>query len=110
MALNSVHYQKALQSFQEKYKNTKLPLEITPSQMNQHNSETDCWVIIHKKVFDATFYLNIHPGGITFIMNHAGDDATEDFEAGFHGLNARKILESFYIGDLILPQKMNTLT
>ena len=51
------------------------------------------------QVYDATPYLEKHPGGSASITMNSGADATEDFEA-VHSSNAWKILEDFYLGEL----------
>ena len=43
------------------------------------------------QVYDATEYLDEHPGGADSILILAGDDATEDFMA-IHSMDAKKKL------------------
>ena len=52
----------------------------------KHNKEDDCWVIINGQVYDLTEFLHEHPGGKRVIMEHAGKDATEEFQM-FHKNN-----------------------
>ncbi|MCA9390329.1 hypothetical protein KC571_02890 [candidate division WWE3 bacterium] len=35
----------------------------TSAQVSQHNSRSDCWVIVASKVYNVTAYVNRHPGG-----------------------------------------------
>jgi len=50
-------------------------------------------------VYDATKYLDAHPGGKSSIVIASGSDATDDFEA-LHSSKAWKLLEDYYIGTL----------
>jgi len=72
---------------------------FTIEEIKKHNSEEDCWIIVHDKVYDATEYLELHPGGADSILINAGEDSTEDFDA-IHSLKARKMLDKYYIGDV----------
>ena len=54
----------------------KIPL----SEIEKHNKENDCWVILYDKVYDLTEFINEHPGGKDSIMLYAGKDATEAFD------------------------------
>lgn len=77
---------------------------LTLDEIKKHNSQSDCWLLIEKKVYDATLYLNRHPGGAFRIMSFCGADATEAFKTqggqGSHSGNAMQALLSLYIGDL----------
>ncbi|CAO3683335.1 unnamed protein product [Umbelopsis vinacea] len=57
--------------------------KYTIEQVSQHNSEGDCWVIIHDKVYDVTNFLKEHPGGKKVLLKASGTDATKQFDA-FH--------------------------
>eukprot|EP01012_Entosiphon_sulcatum_P025494 TRINITY_DN3081_c0_g1_i1.p1 TRINITY_DN3081_c0_g1~~TRINITY_DN3081_c0_g1_i1.p1 ORF type:complete len:492 (-),score=74.63 TRINITY_DN3081_c0_g1_i1:52-1503(-) len=54
---------------------------IPMSEVQKHNSPTDCWVVLHGKVYDITPFLEEHPGGSRAITLHAGKDATKTFDA-----------------------------
>ena len=54
----------------------KIPL----TEIEKHNKENDCWVILYDKVYDLTKFIDEHPGGKDSIMLYAGKDATEAFD------------------------------
>mmetsp|Transcript_14041 Transcript_14041/g.34307 ORF Transcript_14041/g.34307 Transcript_14041/m.34307 type:complete len:869 (+) Transcript_14041:220-2826(+) len=72
---------------------------ITMAEVEQHAAEDDCWIVVDGKVYDATPFLEEHPGGAASITMNGGMDTTEDFDA-VHSDKARKMLEDFYIGEL----------
>jgi len=65
-----------------------------------HRSETDCWVIIHGKVYNVTKFLDSHPGGADILLDAAGYDATDEFEDTGHSPEARKDLAKYLIGSV----------
>lgn len=73
---------------------------ITMEEVALHNTEQDCWFVHEGRVYDATPFLEAHPGGADSIVIVAGTDATEDFNA-IHSKKAKAMLEEYYVGDLI---------
>ena len=55
-------------------------------------------------MYDATKYLDAHPGGRSSIVIASGGDASDDFEA-LHSSKAWKLLEDYYIGTIGEPQQ-----
>lgn len=58
--------------------------QFTREEIEKHNTEKDCWLVINGKVYDATSVLSWHPGGKAPIMAHAGKvhaDTTDEFES-----------------------------
>lgn len=53
---------------------------LSYADVREHNSNTDCWVIIHGKAYDVTDFLKEHPGGAGIILKYAGKDATKAFD------------------------------
>lgn len=58
--------------------------QFTRQEIEKHNTENDCWIVVNDKVYDATSVLSWHPGGKAAILAHAGRvhaDTTDDFES-----------------------------
>ena len=71
----------------------------TMKEIEEHNSEESAWIVVNGRVYDATPYLDDHPGGAASIVMNAGEDATEEFMA-IHSDKAKQMLEEYYIGEL----------
>lgn len=46
--------------------------QFTREEIEKHDCEDDCWLVIDGKVYDATSVLDWHPGGKAAILGHAG--------------------------------------
>lgn len=79
-------------------------VQLTTSTVSQHNSPSDCWLIISNKVYNVTQYIPYHPGGQQRIISYCGNDATTAFDTkggkGSHSSGAKNTLGNYYIGDL----------
>lgn len=56
------------------------PSRCTMAEVRRHDDEHDCWVVLHKKVYDVTKFISKHPGGVTVLLRVAGTDATDAFD------------------------------
>lgn len=54
----------------------------TMCQVRRHNRKEDCWLVAHRRVYDATNFLSLHPAGPRPILSRAGGDCTLDYD--FH--------------------------
>lgn len=72
---------------------------LSQEEVEKHDSDKDCWIILEKKVYDVTRFLGDHPGGADAILLNAGQDATDEFNS-IHSQNARNMLKDYYIGYL----------
>ena len=59
----------------------------TLTEVSQHCTPQDCWLIIHGKVYDVTSWVPRHPGG-SLIHVRSGEDCSYLFDA-YHPLSAR---------------------
>lgn len=56
-----------------------------------HNTEEDLWFIIDSKVYDATDFVDAHPGGLHVLREVAGKDCTDDF----YSLHRQEVLHKY---------------
>lgn len=90
--------------------NNKLK-KYTMREVEKHNSRESAWFVYNGLVYDATPFLEKHPGGADSILLAAGTDATEDFDA-IHSGKAKQMLEEYCIGQLVesLPESQQNMT
>lgn len=58
--------------------------EFTRQEIEKHDRDDDCWIVVEGKVYDATSVLSWHPGGKAAILNHAGkvhQETTDEFDS-----------------------------
>lgn len=79
----------------------------TMEEVQKHNTEESSWIVVDGRVYDATPYLDDHPGGPASIVMNSGADATEEFMA-IHSESAKKQLEDYYIGELAIDDNAAT--
>ncbi|KAI0086010.1 hypothetical protein BDY19DRAFT_895569 [Irpex rosettiformis] len=82
--------------------------KISPEEMEKQGRERS-WFVVNNEVYDATNYLDEHPGGPDSILLMAGQDATEDFMA-IHSSDAKKKLAEYHIGTLSAPLRPQAST
>jgi len=76
-------------------------MTIPRSQVLQHCTELDCWIIVRNGVYNLTEFLKQHPGGRDIILSRAGGDATSFFTIR-HGGSTEQVamIDRFRIGEL----------
>jgi len=74
--------------------------DFTYSDVSAHTSKKDLYVVIHDKVYNASSFVDEHPGGEEVLLDVGGQDATEAFEDVGHSDEAREILHGLLIGNL----------
>lgn len=56
---------------------------VENAELAKHNNRQSCWLAIHGEVWDATNFIDQHPGGANLILKLAGKDASDEYEL-FH--------------------------
>jgi cytochrome b involved in lipid metabolism len=74
--------------------------EYTYSDVSEHASKKDLFIVVHDKVYDCTSFVDEHPGGEEVMLDVGGQDSTEAFEDVGHSDEAREILEGLLVGKL----------
>lgn len=70
--------------------------QFTREEIEKHNTESDCWLVVDGKVYDATSVLEWHPGGKSAITGHAGKvwaETTNEFNSIHDGFAQQKLKE-----------------
>lgn len=82
------------------YASCKPSRSISREELAQHNTEHDCWVVIHGRVYDCSKFIKVHPGGWLPMQQLAGKpDCTDAFEA-FHPARVHeKLLPGMFVGE-----------
>ncbi|MFA6042181.1 MAG: cytochrome b5-like heme/steroid binding domain-containing protein [Patescibacteria group bacterium] len=77
---------------------------LDTATIGQHSTAGDCWLLIQGSVYDATQYLQLHPGGQSIVLPFCGADATSAFLTkggqGSHSRTAFTQLGALYLGQL----------
>ncbi|OVA14760.1 Cytochrome b5-like heme/steroid binding domain [Macleaya cordata] len=90
-------------------------------EVSKHNQIKDCWLLISRKIYDVTQFMDDHPGGDQVLLSASGKDATDDFEDVGHSESAKEMMEKYYIGEIdlstvpakrtyVLPAQQQTTT
>ena len=73
---------------------------FTLSQVSQHRTKHDIWLVIDGRVLDVTKFLQEHPGGEEVLIEAAGKDASKEFADIGHSKEAKKLLLKYQVGYL----------
>ncbi|KAF9190000.1 fatty acid alpha-hydroxylase [Haplosporangium sp. Z 767] len=84
---------------------------FTMQQVQAQKSKDSCWVVHNNKVYDVASFVQDHPGGEEYILDHAGQDITalmKDELEHLHSEGAYEMLDEFLIGSLVSPTQQST--
>jgi nitrate reductase (NAD(P)H) len=68
--------------------------QFTRQEIEKHDNEDDCWIVVDGKVYDASSVLEWHPGGKAAIVGHAGKvhaETSSEFESIHDGYAYQKL-------------------
>lgn len=68
--------------------------QFTREEIEKHDKENDCWIVIDGKVYDATSVLDWHPGGKAAVLGHAGkvhQETSDEFNSIHDGYAHQKL-------------------
>ncbi|WJX35268.1 hypothetical protein P8452_23284 [Trifolium repens] len=82
---------------------------FTLSQISQHKSNKNCWIVINGRVLDVTKFLEEHPGGEEVILEVAGKDATKEFDDIGHSKAAQNLVLKYQVGVLEGAKKIDDM-
>lgn len=51
------------------------------SELNLHNSPSDCWVSYQGHIYDLTSFFGQHPGGDAVLSHYCGSDMMQGFQS-----------------------------
>lgn len=54
---------------------------LSVSEIQKHNSASDCWLVVDNNVWNLTDFAPNHPGGSAIIHRYAGLDASETYNS-----------------------------
>ncbi|KAL9555435.1 hypothetical protein MBANPS3_002345 [Mucor bainieri] len=74
--------------------------KFTIEEVAKHRVDTDCWIVIHGKVYDVTDFLQEHPGGKKVLLKVAGTDASKQFDAYHNASVLQNIAAKYEIGQM----------
>jgi len=74
--------------------------EYSYSDVSAHATKKDLFIVVHDNVYNASSFIDEHPGGEEVLLDVGGQDATEAFEDVGHSDEAREILQGLLVGKL----------
>lgn len=73
------------------------------SELQNHNSKSDCWMVYSGHIYDITPFFGSHPGGDAIMLPYCGQDATTAFDTkdksnpSPHSENAKSLLQQYLV-------------
>ena len=74
--------------------------KISMEEVGLHKTVDDVWMVLSGKVYNVTRYVKFHPGGVDYLMQGAGKDATRLFHKYHKWVNVDFMLQRCYLGQL----------
>ncbi len=64
---------------------------FTKAEVEKHNQQGDCYLVVDGAVLDVSKFALGHPGGETLLYEYGGKDVSEEF----YGLHRREVLDKY---------------
>lgn len=79
--------------------------EYTVEEVAKHDSESSCWIIIDKNVYDVTAFLDKHPAPKKILKKNCGKEVSEKYmtkngQGEKHSAKANEQREKMKVGTL----------
>ena len=72
---------------------------FSAAECARHCARDDLWLVVNRRVYDLTEYVDNHPGGDS-ILRTAGRDSTAGFEGPQHPASVHDLISTYLIGRL----------
>ncbi|NWI54004.1 FA2H hydroxylase, partial [Calyptomena viridis] len=81
---------------------TAAPRCFSAAEVRARCAQGDCLVFCHRRLYDLSGFVRLHPGGEQLLRRRAGTDvsAALDGPPHRHSANARRWLEQYYVGEM----------
>jgi len=80
---------------------------FTRSEVEKNDDMDKVLFILHDKVYNVHSFLNEHPGGEEILLEHKGQDASEDFDDVGHSKDAMELMKTYQVGVLVESERSN---
>lgn len=78
---------------------------IRKADLENHNKDGGMWIVIHGKVYDIHDFKSQAQCGWEILTDYVGKDASAIFESVHHSTTAREMMQTFYVGQYVEPEK-----
>lgn len=77
--------------------------EIPWEEIQRHVTPESLWIVLEGEVYDVTAWAARHPGGLSTLLEHAGQDATQAFARAGHSAATEVFKLNFRVGRVRSP-------
>lgn len=81
--------------------------QYTKREIETNKDHDKVLIILHDKVYNVFPFLNEHPGGEEILLEHKGQESSEDFDDVGHSSDAMELMKKYQVGVLVDKEKKN---